>query len=147
MNVDAALCWDNCVDVDAVIRDSEGKFVRARCGRINGRWQPREAEALSLKIALSWLQSLHYDHSIFQTDSKLLAEACKSINGVSYFHTFALDCVDLYKHFNLVLVQYVRKSANEVAHLLATHYTSDLREWIANPPELFIMYSVLILVD
>ncbi|KAL8089862.1 hypothetical protein AgCh_039356 [Apium graveolens] len=53
VNVDAALCWDNCVGVGAVIRDSEEKFVRARCGRINDRWQPREAEALSLKIALS----------------------------------------------------------------------------------------------
>ncbi|XP_074344601.1 uncharacterized protein LOC141683748 [Apium graveolens] len=118
---------DNCVGVGAVIRDSEGKFVRARCNHIAGKWQPKEAEALSLKMALSWVQNLNYDHCIFQTDSKLLAEACKGIDGASYFHTIALDCVELYEHFNYILVQYVRSSANGVAHLLPTHSTSDLR--------------------
>lgn len=65
---------------------------------------PWEAEALSLKMALSWVQNLNYDHCIFQTDSKLLVEACKGTDGVSYFHTIALDCVDLCEHFNHRLV-------------------------------------------
>ncbi|XP_074373788.1 uncharacterized protein LOC141714152 [Apium graveolens] len=135
VNIDATLCWDNCVGVGAIIRDSEGKFVRARCNRIAGKWKPKEAEALSLKMSLSWVQNLNYDHCIFQTDSKLLAEACKGIDGASYFHTIALDCVELCEHFNHILVQYVRRSANGVTHLLATHSTSDLREWVDDLPE------------
>lgn len=85
-------------------------------------------------MALSWVQNLNYDHCIFQTDSKLLADACKDTDGASYFHTIALYCIDLCEHVNHILVQYVRKSANEVAHLLVTHSTSDHREWVHDSP-------------
>lgn len=56
-------------------------------------------------------------------------------DGASYFHTIVSDCIDLCKHFNHVIVQFVRGSANGVTHLLATHSTSGLREWVDNPPE------------
>ena len=34
INVDAALCWDQYIGVEVVIRDSNGQFKRARCCRI-----------------------------------------------------------------------------------------------------------------
>lgn len=33
-----------------------------------------------------------------------------------------------------MLIQFVRRSANSVAHMLATHSMSGLREWVDNPP-------------
>lgn len=135
INVDAALSRDGFVGTGAVIRDSAGHFVRARVSRVAGNWQPREAEALSLKEALSWVKELNYDYCVFESDSKQLVDACNGQEGESYFHTIVSDCVDLCKHFNHVLVQFVRRSANGVAHLLATHSMSGPREWDVHPPE------------
>ncbi|XP_074342828.1 uncharacterized protein LOC141680525 [Apium graveolens] len=99
------------------------------------RLAAREAEALSLREALSRLKGLNYDYCIFESDSKLLVEACKGGDGVSYFHTIVSDCIDLFKHFNHVIVQDMRRSANAVAHLLATHSMSGLMEWVDNPTD------------
>lgn len=96
---------------------------------------------MSLRNALSWVQSLQYDCCIFESDSKLLVDACKGLDGASYFHTIVSDCIDLCKHFNHVIVQNVRRSANGVAHLLATHSMSDLKEWVDTPPD--FIYHVL----
>lgn len=99
INTDAAIFHDGSVGLGSVIRDSTGRFIRARCGRVVGGWQPREAEALSLKEALSWVKSLALEHCIFESDSMSLVKACKGDQGASYFHTIVLDCVELCKHF------------------------------------------------
>ena len=41
------------------------------------------------------------------------------------------------KHFDNVLIEFVYRSANGVAHLLVTaaHSMSDLGEWLVTPPE------------
>ncbi|XP_074344569.1 uncharacterized protein LOC141683717 [Apium graveolens] len=135
INVDAALFSDGSIGLGSVIRDSIGQFLRARCGRVNGRWQPTEVEALNLKEALLWAKDLKLDHCIFEADSKNLVEACKWRKGVSYFHTIVSDCIELCKHFNHVRISFVGRSVNSVAHVLATHSVSDQMEWVVNPPD------------
>lgn len=135
INVDAALWPDGCVGIGDVIRNSAGQFVRARCGQVVGAWQVRKAEALSLKTALSWEKELSLDHCIFESDSKSLVDACKRDHGVSYFHTIVSDCVELCKHFDYVQIVFVRRSANSVAHVLATHSMPGLRDWDDITPE------------
>lgn len=76
INLDAAIFPEGFIGVGIVIRDSHGDFVRAICSHIEGAWQPRDAEALSLKEALSSAKSLNLHHCIFETDSKTLVEAC-----------------------------------------------------------------------
>lgn len=57
INTDAACMMDtNQVGVGCVVRDEHGSFLRARCNKVQGRLQPREAEAISLKEALSWMK-------------------------------------------------------------------------------------------
>lgn len=67
----------------------------------------------------------------FETDAKLLADVCHGGQGRSYFHTIVMDCVDFLKHFDNVLVEFVHRSVNGVAHLLARaiHSMSDLQKW------------------
>lgn len=48
-----------------------------------------------------------------------MLDACKGVQGRAYFHTIDLGCVELFKHFDDILVEFVHKSANEVAHMLA----------------------------
>lgn len=80
---------------------------------------PREVEALSLKEALSWVTELGFGNCVFEMNVKPLADACKSVQGELYFYTLVSDCVDYCKHFENVLVVFVRRSANVVAHKLA----------------------------
>lgn len=65
INVNAARFEDmNSIGVGAVIRDAQGEFVRARSRRIGGLLQPREAEAISLREALSWVKELGFKHCV-----------------------------------------------------------------------------------
>lgn len=119
VNIDAAMFGDiGCTGIGCVIRDENGVFIRARNQKIAANLQPREAEAVGLREALSWVKELGHKRCIFETDSKLLAEACKGVKGRAYFHTIVFDCVELFKHFDDVLIEFVYRSANEVAHRL-----------------------------
>ncbi|XP_074364695.1 uncharacterized protein LOC141705705 [Apium graveolens] len=136
VTVDVGTSIEGYVGIGRIIRDEGGQFLRGRSGRIVGNWKANEAEALSIKEALFWAKSLGSDYCIFESDSQQLIEACKGKQGASYFHTIVSDIIDLSKYFDHVLFNLVRRSANSVAHLLATHSLSDLREWVDYPPQL-----------
>ncbi|XP_063941456.1 uncharacterized protein LOC135149621 [Daucus carota subsp. sativus] len=63
----------------------------------------------------------------------ILVDAVNGRSGQSYFHTIVDDCKDILKHFSEVLVVFSSRSANTVAHLLATatYSMSGLHEWLA----------------
>ncbi|KAK1400059.1 hypothetical protein POM88_009922 [Heracleum sosnowskyi] len=69
INVDASGAHNGYIGFGCVIRNSQGHFIGARCGRIRGSWSPKEAEALSLREALMWTKKLNLDCCIFETDS------------------------------------------------------------------------------
>lgn len=58
----------------------------------------------------------------------------------STFDYIVDDCKELVKHFEEVLIVFVPRSANNVAHLLArgAYSVSDLQEWITTAPEFII---------
>lgn len=62
----------------------------------------------------------------------MLENACRGSNGINYFHTIVGDCLDLFKHFCDLLVQFFHRFVNGVAHVLArvTHFMLDTQEWI-----------------
>ncbi|XP_074333967.1 uncharacterized protein LOC141671586 [Apium graveolens] len=119
------------IGIGGVIRDENGRFMKAMCKQMEGSWSPREAEALSLKEVLSWTKQYGFTQCVFETDSKLLADACNGNSGRSYFHIIVRECLELIKHFENMLVQFVHRYANEVAHMLArvSRSMSDLQEW------------------
>ncbi|KAL8094612.1 hypothetical protein AgCh_036233 [Apium graveolens] len=86
VNIDAVLFEDvHSTGMGIVVRDAEGKFLMVVSRQRDGLVSPREAEALCLKEALSWLKDKGLSKCIFETDSQLLARACKgSANGVSH---------------------------------------------------------------
>lgn len=132
INVDAAIFADiGAIGIGGVVRDEHGEFIRAMCKQMTGSWSPREAEALSLKEILCWMKQFGFARCIVETDSKLLADACNGSSGRSHFHSIVNDCVDLIKHFDEMLVRFVPRSANGVAHLLArvSRSMSGLKEW------------------
>lgn len=87
VNIDAAVFLNGLIGVGAVIRDDQGCFVGARCLRVTGAWKPREAEAIGLKEALSWVIVRGYTKCVFETDSYTLAAACNGSPGRALFGT------------------------------------------------------------
>lgn len=129
VNIDAATFASNVCRHEhgrgsCVIRNEDAGFICARAHKISAKLQPREAEVVGLKEALSWIKELGFKNCIFETDAKMLADACNGVKGRSFFHTnIVLVSVELFKHFHdvlvNVLVKYVHRSANVVAHILA----------------------------
>ncbi|XP_074377333.1 uncharacterized protein LOC141718856 [Apium graveolens] len=137
INIDAAIFADiKTIGIGGVIRDANGRFLKAMCKQVEGSWSPREAEALGLKEVLSWTKQYGFTQCVFETDSKLLADTCNGSSRRSYFHNIVRECVELIKHFENVLVRFVHRSTNEVAHMLArvSLSMSDLQEWDSVAP-------------
>ncbi|KAL8095515.1 hypothetical protein AgCh_036809 [Apium graveolens] len=123
VNIDAtAFQATESVGLSSVIRNANGKFIRARIKHLFVNLHPREAEAVSLKEALSWVKDLGFRNCVFETDAKTLADSCKGSQGRSLFHTIVLD----YREY--VLVNFIHTSANVVAHALvpAVHSMSGV---------------------
>ncbi|XP_074363078.1 uncharacterized protein LOC141703448 [Apium graveolens] len=123
INVDATVFQDN-IGCGVVIRDAQGEFMGAMCKKVEGAWTLREAEAIALKEALSWIFEMEYEKYVFETDSKAIAHACKKAPGEPFFGTIVGVCVYLLKHINQVLIQFVFRSANSVARELARATTT-----------------------
>lgn len=87
------------IDIRCIARDDRGRFVRARCSAVRGIFQPRGAEAISLKEALSWNKEWTNLKCIYETNYKLLVDAIYGTRGKSYFDPIVDDRVEMSKHF------------------------------------------------
>lgn len=144
INIDAA-CMRRTgqMGVGYVVRDEGGQFVRARSQVIQGSLQPREVEAVGLREALLWVEKWRRRKCVFECDAKEVVDAVNGEGGLSYFHMIIDDCREILKHFDEVLVAFVPRSANTVAHLLAkaTYSMSGSQEWLNTAPD-FIMCNI-----
>ncbi|XP_074356319.1 uncharacterized protein LOC141696024 [Apium graveolens] len=129
--------------VGCIVRDHQGRFIRARSKVVHGRLQPREVEAMGLREALSWIKDWRSHRCVFECDAKQVVDAIHAEEWRSYFDTIIGDCKDILKHSNEVLVVFGSRSANRITHLLATatYSMSDSQEWLVSAPD-FIMYDV-----
>lgn len=144
INVDAA-CHPGSshIGVGCVIRDDGGRFMRARMNTVQGGRSIREAEALSMREALSWVKNWTTTKCIFESDAKLLVDAFYGPRGKSCFDTIVEDCSELLKHCDEVLVDFVPRYANSVVYSLARAAYSNpgLREWHDIAPDI-ILYNL-----
>ncbi|XP_074378135.1 uncharacterized protein LOC141719654 [Apium graveolens] len=144
INIDAACCRDSeYIRVGCVVHNDKGEFLRARSNIIRNRGQPREAEAVSLKEALSWMKTWRTNKYIFESDAKLLVVAFQRRRGKSLFDTIVEDCQEILKHFQEVLIVFINRSANMPSHLLAhaAYSMSGPHEWCYTPSD-FIMCNL-----
>lgn len=121
-----------------------GRFMRARCATMRGGMPPREAEAWSLRAALLWMKEWRPQRCIFELDAKVVVDAVNGDRGSSNLHTIVEECEEILKHFREVLVVFVRRSANQVAHVLAqaSYSMSGPMEWIDAAPD-FILCNLI----
>ncbi|KAJ8900653.1 hypothetical protein K2173_025430 [Erythroxylum novogranatense] len=125
-----------------VCRDSLGSFIAARTWSGNGCMDSLLAEALAFREALTWAVSKRWHSFIIESDSKLLVNA---VNSVSYSDDSQLgliifDCKSLISEIGNVECRFIYRSANGVAHLLATHShsLSGYGDWESVPPPFIV---------
>lgn len=111
----------------------------ARSTKKTGLILPREADMPKDK---------GFKKCVFKTDSQILVRACKKDEGRSYLRTIVRECIELFKHFDEVLLCFAHRSANEAAHTLArvAYFMSDFHKLHVNAPEflyLVISYEVV----
>nr|GLL31242.1 uncharacterized protein LOC109164833 [Ipomoea trifida] len=112
LNVDAA------IDVNGgrmgfrwILRDDIGEFKAGRCTPWQGTYTPKEAEAVAIREALSWLKSNHLDYIMLETDALTVAQSLNSTLGTSSFDLIVLDIKDRLSWFSHVSISFVKRSA------------------------------------
>ncbi|KAL9426929.1 hypothetical protein AB3S75_033667 [Citrus x aurantiifolia] len=143
-NVDAAVFHSqSLVSYGCVVRNSEGMFLAASCDRFLGKFGAREAEALGVREALSWLKQLHLPRVIIEMDClqvfKALSENHSNPNG---FGLIIEECRFLMQNLREVQFSFVRRSANAAAHSVARvgGSKSDPSEWRVAPPRWLLQH-------
>ncbi|XP_073279568.1 uncharacterized protein [Primulina huaijiensis] len=119
-NVDAGFGSDKrSFGIGMVIRDSNGSFIVSRTNFHDGAALVKEAEALAIHEALSWIKELGYDKVIVETDSKISEDEVHSEEP--YFTEFGLTisaCRALIRNQSSLKFGNVRRQANRAAHTL-----------------------------
>ncbi|XP_074352117.1 uncharacterized protein LOC141691281 [Apium graveolens] len=119
-----------------VLRDDQGDFIAGGGGRLLGALDPRTAEALAFREALSWIKNKGCQNVYMELDCLSVVEAirCKA-SDEPYFGTVIEDFLDLLKDLRSSFVYFVRRSANSVAHAIDRASSSMFghEEWSCVP--------------
>ena len=136
VNINAALFSQaGKYEVGCIVRDHEGGFRGAFHRSCYGIPSVKEAKALGIKEALSWLKAQGLDRFILESDVKVVVESIRSSATPFSFGLVIADCQDLLSSFHEVKLCFVYRTANAVAHLLARSSvnTSGLVDWLDEP--------------
>lgn len=119
-NVDAGFDTDKrSFAVGMVIRDSNGSFIICKTSLHHGTALVKEAEALAIHEALSWIKGMGYDKVIVESDSKTSVDAIHSeAPDLTEFGLSITVCRALIRNQSSIKIEYIRRQANRAAHTL-----------------------------
>ncbi|XP_031112158.1 uncharacterized protein LOC116016135 [Ipomoea triloba] len=137
MNTDAAINQTKGITgFGWLLRDHDGHFLGAKNLRGQGIYGPKEAEAIGMREALSWLKDTCLGEVDVETDSQLVFKAISGHDFTSAFGLIICDIKELASQINDVDFCFAKRSANRAAHTVAREavYESDCGEWFDTPP-------------
>lgn len=113
-----------------MVRNDKGEVVDARSRGYMGRVSSENAEAISVREALSWTKESNWQEVTIETDCLLVVQALRSSDlMLSYFGRIIKECKLIIENLKdrHVSVVFVKRSANRVADFLAkaTHSIAD----------------------
>ena len=125
------------ISLGAVIRSAQGDFIAAKSDFFLGSFEAREAEAIGVREALSWLKKFAFHSVILEMDSLQIFNALH--DKTSYpngFGSIIDNCRALARSLGEVAFSFVRRSANSAARTVAQvgSSMSDSGEWRFVPP-------------
>lgn len=113
----------------------------AKSCRVAVLMEPKLAEAMAIKEALSWCITSSLGKVQIEIDTGTVVKAVHGTEqDLFIFGQIISDCQHLLSLSNELSIQYVRRSANQVAHALAraSDSLSDSNVWGAEPPNFLI---------
>lgn len=121
VNVDAHIVagcsWFSC---GLILRDHQGKFIRARTHRFVGIVPVVEAEAIGVLEATRWINSLGMHDVDIESDSLVTVQAInKAVENYLEVGVVFQKCREFLNDRRDISVSFVKKQANKVAHLIA----------------------------
>lgn len=136
-NVDAAVFSEEMrSSFGCLIRDELGNFVAGCGGNLWGIIDPKVAEAMAFREALSWLKRLAATNVFIELDSLGVVQAFRNnSDDASFLGSIIRDCCTLVKDLRSYSVYFIRRSANLAAHTIArvANSRSDREEWSSIP--------------
>ncbi|XP_074323988.1 uncharacterized protein LOC141660906 [Apium graveolens] len=116
-HVIAEFSWFSC---GLILKDDEGKFIRARTPMFAGVVPVIEAEAIEALEVTRWINSLGMHNVDIESDSLNTVQALNSaLENYLEVGVIFQECRRLLDERRDILVSFVRKQANKVAHLVA----------------------------
>jgi hypothetical protein len=125
-NIDASFSRRlNRIGIGMCIRDDSGTFVLAKTEWISPLCDVHVGEALGLLSALEWVHELQLGPIDFELDAKRVVDRFLSTNNdVTEFGSIINNCRTLFGlYYENSSVEFVRRQANEVAHVLSKAVT------------------------
>ncbi|KAK6151805.1 hypothetical protein DH2020_014440 [Rehmannia glutinosa] len=143
-NVDAAFCQNRkCTGIGMILRNDQGELVVARTMCFPGLYYVREAEAMGVREALSWIYGLGIQQVVVETDAKYVVDGLSSLEkGMTEYDSILQECRVLLHSEPAFSVDFVRRSANKVAHELAKESFSFDSPSVWSSPPLCIVNSL-----
>ncbi|CAI9771522.1 unnamed protein product [Fraxinus pennsylvanica] len=115
-----------------VIRDDLGSFVASRVVPVQGIVDPIITETLGVREALSWIKSKFFGVQTIEMDALLVYSALQKDDvDNSYLGILIEECRLIAKELLNLKFNWVRRSANQVAHTLVKAASSlhDIVDW------------------
>ena len=120
--------------------------MAAKNGVLHYSMNPALAETLSCREALRWLKELDMDNVLVEMDCLGLHLAITDSSFDATSHGVIIqDCLDLLSNFDNKNFCFARRSANQLAHLLAraVGFQTGQEVWLDSPPP--FIYDVMTL--
>ncbi|XP_031115730.1 uncharacterized protein LOC116019596 [Ipomoea triloba] len=116
------------VTFGVIIKDNRGEYIAAKSGHLRCLLDAHIAEAVAIRVALSWVKERGHSKVMMYTDCQMV---CKLFNGnlldLSFAGCVINDCRELSRHFESVSVKFISRSVNKAAHVLARAARSLVR--------------------
>ena len=148
VNIDASLnSQRSSLGFGCVVRDANGRFIAAKAGCFCSQMEVKCAEAVAFREALSWIKECGWDRVLFESDAQVLIVSINnaSLDDLSPFGLLVQDCKLLLSSYEEARCAFIHRSANDVAHVLATsaHSESGQGVWVHVPPPHIVSLIVL----
>ncbi|CAN1135539.1 Putative ribonuclease H protein At1g65750 [Linum perenne] len=125
-NVDAAFFEHmGKIGLRACLRDGDRQLIQYRINSRGVRVPTKEAEAISLEEAMSWIRELGFAEVDFESDALTVVKSIKSFQDDDTEYGDIINRVrELLDSNPGFEIEYVSRSRNSVAHCLARHASS-----------------------
>ncbi|XP_019150378.1 PREDICTED: uncharacterized protein LOC109147197 [Ipomoea nil] len=141
LNMDAALNENsNLLGFGWVLRDDNGNFLAAKNMLMPGAFMVKEAKALCIREALSWLKGTCMGGVDVEIDSQIVFNAISSPSFNAVFGFIVDDIKNLAEEIDDVKFCCVKRSANCAADSVAREAfsVSGCGEWLDCPPSFLV---------